>query len=485
MLFNSVTYLVFLTITTLLFWRLSANQRLWLILAASCFFYGAWKPEFLGIMFLSVSIDFYSALRMQASLNRRVKNFWLLVSLTTNLAFLFIFKYFYFAVDNISTALNFFGIDFSIPYIHIILPLGISFYTFEAISYVVDVHRGFMRAEKNFLKYTCFIIFFPKLIAGPILRAREIIPQFTGAVFRVDECISGLERILYGLFLKVVLADNISTIVDAGFLHDPLSLSAIDVWTLSFLFGLQIYFDFSAYSSIAIGSARLMGIKIPENFNYPYFSSSPREFWQRWHISLSSWIRDYLYLPLLGVKVHDRATGGIPVNAPDKLSRFHHPVIALFFTWGVMGLWHGASWGFVVWGIYHACLIFGYRLLIRQTNFSKDAGNLIGWLITLPLVMLGWIPFRAANLNDAFCMLAKVLDLTQYSWLGMRENTYLITAVIFICTCLCYLISKYSEYFINLPYRGYYLLKTLSLSFMFFMVFVFIRPISQFIYFQF
>ncbi len=239
--------------------------------------------------------------------NRR---FWLFVSLLGNLGSLFYFKYLGFALTNLQMVVDVFGLEWRLPHPDILLPLGISFYTFQTMSYTIDVYRGFIKAEKDLLLFSTYVVFFPQLVAGPILRAVEVIPWLLKKPHWEWSNLSiGIKRILGGLFLKVVLADNIAEFVDVGFGVDVGYLSAIDVWTLAFLFGFQIYFDFSAYSHIAIGSAKLMGIDFPENFNFPYFSTSAREFWKRWHISLSSWIRDYLYLPLCGVKVKDESTG--------------------------------------------------------------------------------------------------------------------------------------------------------------------------------
>ena len=222
-----------------------------------------------------------------------------MISLITNLGLLVYFKYLIFFANNAIGFANLLGAEIDLIALKIILPLGISFYTFQTISYTVDVYRGFIKPEKIFCSICMLCNFFPQLVAGPILRAKEVIPQFVNrSSFSLDHLMIGLRFILFGLFLKVVLADNISILVDRGFIINVADLSAIDVWTLAFLFGFQIYFDFSGYSYIAIGSARMMGIVFPNNFNFPYISSSPKEFWQRWHISLSSWIRDYLYLPL-------------------------------------------------------------------------------------------------------------------------------------------------------------------------------------------
>jgi D-alanyl-lipoteichoic acid acyltransferase DltB (MBOAT superfamily) len=333
------------------------------------------------------------------------------------------------------------------------------------------------------------VFFFPQLVAGPILRVGEVISQLEAKQkFNNEHIIYGIKRILFGLFLKVGLADNIASFVDDGFAQSMSSLSALDVWTLAFMFGFQIYFDFSAYSSIAIGSARLMGIKFPENFNYPYMANSPRAFWKRWHISLSSWIRDYLYLPLAGQKVVDRyntkSEGGLPTfKESENISKTFIP---LFLTWAIMGLWHGANWTFVFWGVYHAFLVLGHRLL---APFSAKLPNKIqqsgGWMLTLPLVMLSWIPFRAANMDVVSGMFSKLVLPSQYTFLGMRENIYLLAAVLMLLVIAVYIIEKYIWPFLSKYSTLRFILETLAYTFAFIIVIIFLRPISQFIYFQF
>ena len=487
MIFNSVTYLLFLTLVVCLFWVLPKRPRLWLIFLASAAFYGFWRPEFLAIMFLSASTDYFVAMRIEATADPVKRRRWLLLSLSVNLGLLCYFKYLFFIVDNAVTVLHLLGHEVRMPVLNIILPLGISFYTFETISYVVDVYRRFIPAERSFLMYGCFVTFFPKLVAGPVLRAAEMLPQFSAVpVFRLETFVSGLRRILFGIFMKVVLADNIAPLVDAGFMQPVSTLSALDIFTLAFLFGFQIYFDFSAYSSIAIGSARLMGIHVPENFNFPYIASSPRDFWQRWHISLSSWIRDYLYLPLQGLKVRDRSSGGLSVDVGEKHQNTRHPLIALFLTWAIMGLWHGANWTFVIWGLYHALLIAGYRMIAtpasKLPSWMRTYG---GWAITLPLVMLGWIPFRAKTVDDSLAMFGKLISPREYLWLGMRENTYLVAAVVLILCILAYLVHWGSGKFRFQWVWPSFAVQTAVMSVVIGLNFVFLRPISQFIYFQF
>jgi len=329
------------------------------------------------------------------------------------------------------------------------------------------------------------VTFFPQLVAGPILRAVEKIPKLSARPpFRLSDFAIGLQRLIAGLFLKVVLADNLAPIVDEGFAQSAATLTAIDVWTLAFLFGFQIYLDFSGYSHIALGCARLMGIQFPENFDYPYLASSPREFWRRWHISLSSWIRDYLYLPLLGARVRDESTGGL-ATASDQPSEVHRTRV-LFATWGIMGLWHGANWTFVLWGLYHAALVYAHRRLTdRGTHFSERTRALWGWAVTLPLVMLGWIPFRADSIQLTLAMWSKLFVPTQYLALGLRESAYLVAALTLLMLVAAWAAQSYlfpalrrtPVLWSSIQVAGY----AVGIA----LVFVFLRPISQFIYFQF
>jgi D-alanyl-lipoteichoic acid acyltransferase DltB (MBOAT superfamily) len=403
-----------------------------------------------------------------------------------NLGLLVYFKYLFFIVDNFNAAAGVFGLQLDIPYFNVILPLGISFYTFQTISYTVDVYRKFIEPERNFFIYATYVSFFPQLVAGPILRAREIIYQLKAKLrFKAENLNYGLRRVLYGLFLKVVLADNIAFLVDDGFAQNIDFLSAIDVWTLAFLFGFQIYFDFSAYSHIALGSAKMMGIEFPENFNFPYLAASPKEFWKRWHISLSSWIRDYLYLPVAGRKVLDTSKGGLGTAADTPLNK-NYNFIPLFLTWAIMGLWHGANWTFVFWGLYHALLIAIYRITSQMNiNINSRVKGLIGWVFTLMFSMLSWIPFRAQNLDDTFAMLGKVFNPAAYNFLGLRENNYLIAALVMISVIAAYFTSKKFIPWLQSKKIIYPVLETLQLAIIIILVFTFLRPINQFIYFQF
>jgi len=433
-------------------------------------------------MLISVIVDYLVALRIPFSTQIKKKRL-LLTSLIVNLGLLFYFKYLIFFSENTIGLANILGFEIDPLVLKIILPLGISFYTFQTISYTVDVYRGLIEPERDFILYASYVTFFPQLVAGPILRAVEVIPQFAKRPpFSWTDILVGLRRIVYGLFLKVVLADNIAPLVDIGYSMSVDTMSALDVWTLAFLFGFQIYFDFSAYSHIALGSASLMGIHFPENFNFPYLAASPKDFWRRWHISLSSWIRDYLYLPLAGINVHDRSVGGLANATLDKKKNK-----VLLTTWVIMGLWHGANWTFILWGFYHSIVILLYRLISSYTRkLNQNFKALGGIILTLPVMMLAWIPFRAESLIITVEMWSKVVNPFDYTSLGLRENVYLVTAFILIGIFVTYWTKTKLIPFI--AQKNNYLLiigESLVFSIALPLVIVFLRPINQFIYFQF
>lgn len=496
MIFNSVTFLLFLAVVVVLYWKLPRRPRLWMLFLASLCFYGFWRWEFLPLMLFSAGTDYLVSLRLGVTRNRTRRRMLLGVSLLVNLGLLFVFKYLIFLAVNVQATFQWLGVEFEIPAWlgNIVLPLGISFYTFQTISYSVDVYRRFVKPQTDFILYGTYVIFFPQLVAGPILRAREVISQLdVRPRFDLADLATGLRRILCGLFLKTVLADNIAPLVNVGFAAEAHLLSAWDVWTLAFLFGLQIYFDFSAYSHIAIGSARLMGIHFPENFDFPYVATSPREFWKRWHISLSSWIRDYLYLPLAGARVHDRSTGGLSIDRERRLQTGRlHWTRALFLTWAIMGLWHGAAWTFVLWGLYHGCFVYGHRLLAGLVqNWPQRIRAGLGWCLTLPLAMLSWVFFRAEGttqldrLGQAFTMVAKVANPAQYLALGLRENTYLVTFLLMLGVVATWLVRTRLLPRLRPAGPAVLVLDTLACTAMAAAVFIFLRPVVQFIYFQF
>ncbi|MFC1673840.1 MBOAT family O-acyltransferase [Pseudomonadota bacterium] len=500
MIFNSVTYLLFLGLVVALYWALPRTPKLLLLFAGSLTFYGFWRWEYIFVMLASVLIDYVVAARIERTENTNHRRFLLLASLMANLGLLAYFKYTVFAVENLNALAGMFGGAGALSIPDILLPIGISFYTFQSVSYTIDVYRRFIPAQRDFLLFANYVVFFPQLIAGPILRAREVFWQLDHRpAFNLDDISIGVRRIFYGLFLKVVLADNIAGYVDDGFALDPATISAWDVWTLAFLFGFQIYFDFSAYSHIAIGSARLMGIKFPENFNFPYLANSPKDFWRRWHISLSSWIRDYLYLPLCGAKVRDESVGGLSVATEKDHVGEGRRTAALFATWAIMGLWHGAAWTFVAWGVWHAVMIVGYRMWASLVRVPRWMGLTLGWAVTLPLMMLGWLPFRAASLGDTWDMFAKVVSPLGYfdpqqfaaGYLmaafprNLPVNYYLVAALLVMGVLIAGLARKYAMPLLVRNRWVEFSVQTTYFAVLFAGVFVFLRPIRQFIYFQF
>ena len=488
MIFNSVTYILFLSLVVVLYWMLPLKTGRFMLLIGSLLFYGFWRFEFIPLLLIAAVIDYWCSIQIEKQEEPQSRLRFLMFSLCINLGILFYFKYLVFFAGNVVWALNIFGMNVSVPYMNIILPLGISFYTFETISYTVDVYRKHIKAERNFFVYMTFLVYFPHLIAGPVLRAAEILPQLkVKKKFTVAFIETGIKRVIQGLFLKVVLADNISSYVDTGFALDAQTLSAVDVLTLGFLFGLQIYFDFAAYSHIAIGSAKMMGIDFPENFNFPYIASSFKDFWKRWHISLSSWIRDYLYLPILKSKVTSNSAVGIG-NVLNENNAKRNRNIALFITWAIMGLWHGANWTFIFWGIYHATFIFIERIVYKYTDrfsFHPDFKRVLGWIIIIPIVMLGWIPFRAANMTVVLEMYSKLISPKEYVRLGMQENTYIICAALFLFTTFTFLFKTHVYQRLKLHTYVGSVFTIVVYALMIILVFTFLRPISQFIYFQF
>lgn len=424
MLFNSWGYLLFLFVCVGLYWSLPQRRlRIGLVSIASIAFYAIWRWEFSLLVVFSAFVDFFVSKRIAAATEVASRKKWLLCSLIINLGLLVVFKYTYFIYDNISIIAG--AANTSLPAlndlgIRIILPLGISFYTFQTISYSIDVYRQTIEPLDDFVLFTAYVMFWPQLIAGPILRAGEVLPELdSDKKFSVEDFAAGFERIVVGLFKKVVFADTLALVVDPIFTQEAALLTAVDVWVAAFLFGFQIYFDFSGYSDVAIGSARLLGIKFPENFNWPYVSNSPKDFWGRWHISLGSWIRDYLYLPLTGQKFQTKSQGGLVGATMDKKSADR----ALFLTWLIMGFWHGAAWTFALWGVYHAVWIFAYRRFVPLKNLSKRA-PLVAIGLMLLISMAGWLPFRANSVADTMTMFGTLLNPFKYTLNGHRVTIY-------------------------------------------------------------
>lgn len=485
MLFNSLTYIALMLLALPLVAMGPAWMRRGVFLVGSLTFYAFWRVDFTFLVIFSAVVDFMAARKIHASTNERVRKTFLIISLVMNLGLLIFFKYTYFIVGSTQSLGEMLGLPIAIELPNIILPLGISFYTFQTISYSIDVYRRLQKPVNSFPLFLTYVMFWPQLVAGPVLRAHEVLPQLVNhRRANPGEVVRGIEEILQGLFKKVVLADTISSVVDYGYGLPVAQMGTIDSWTLAFAFGLQIYFDFSGYSQIAVGSARCLGFNFPQNFNWPYLAVSPREFWRRWHISLGAWIRDYLYLPLQGAKFRGASTGGIEAGAASVKISFLRSNVALLLTWFIMGLWHGAAWRFAIWGLWHATMIIVYRMIMRRPpRLPKWVTIIGGWGLTTSFAMLGWIFFRAPTLDQAFGMVLRAFDPTALGTLAMRENNYILTFLYFAGLLMVAGLMRMKSLSVPGPLR--YGAITLGNAIMIAAVILFLRDVQQFIYFQF
>ncbi len=392
MLFNSLQFILFFFAFFLILFSIPVNFRKYWLLIASCYFYMVFKPIYLLILFTIILIDFFSGKKIEKS--QKNKKIWLAVSLVSNIGILVFYKYFNFLNENISSILNLFSIQNPIPLLTIILPIGLSFHTFQAMSYTIEVYRGKQPAEKNILIYSLYVMYFPQLVAGPIERPQNLIHKLKNTIsFNTNNILSGLFRISIGLFKKVVIADRLALFTDPVF-NDISNSNGLSIFVATIFFAFQIYCDFAGYTDIAIGISKMMGISLMENFKNPYFSTSLSEFWTRWHISLSSWFKDYLYIPLGGNKT--------------KLIRWIFNILIVFF---LSGLWHGSRWNFIIWGLLHGLM------LIVETTLNKSVKkiiipSIIKIIITFTFVCFTWIFFRVNNLNDAYTAINKILNLS-------------------------------------------------------------------------
>src|SRR5580704_1833855 len=391
MLFNTTRFFVFLTVVLALFYALPQRFRKYLLLAASYFFYASWNPKFIALLLTLTAIDYTAGRWLERVTEPGKRRAILVLSLTANLGFLGFFKYYNFAASNIALALGRPAHSF---WLDIVLPLGISFHTFQSISYVVDVYRGQQRAIRNPVDYALFICFFPQLVAGPIVRARDFFrdllhwnPPDGADVSR------GLLLLTLGLTKKMAFADPFARVADNYFSHVAQYPGIPAAWSGVFAFGMQIYFDFSGYTDMAIGMAKLLGFHFPENFRRPYLASSITEFWRRWHISLSTWLRDYLYISLGG-------------NRHGPMMTYRN----LMLTMLLGGLWHGASWNFAIWGGYHGALLSLERLARGDRPVEQDNTWRYPFkaLFTFGLVLIGWVFFRARDLPESLYVISQM-----------------------------------------------------------------------------
>ena len=391
MLFTQLEFPIFFVIVLIAAWlcrdRVTRNS---LLLAASYYFYAYWDYRFCGLLILSTVVDFVVARRISQSENQKNKRSWLIVSLAVNLGVLGFFKYCNFFIDSARPLLESIGLNGeTLP---IILPVGISFYTFQTLSYTIDVYRGILKPVNHFLDFALFVAFFPQLVAGPIVRARELLPQLAVVpAWSKRRFYGGAQQMLRGAVKKVLLADRLGEVVDVVFAGPDL-YSGVTVWIAVLAYAGQIYYDFSGYSDIAIGAAKMLGYRFPVNFRHPYLATSMAEFWHHWHMTLSRWLRDYLYISLGG-------------NRGGMFNTYRN----LLLTMTLGGLWHGAAWTFVLWGIWH-----GMALAVER--YFKDVsalrpGRIIGWAMTFGVVLIGWVLFRSGDLQTTETVLHRMATL--------------------------------------------------------------------------
>jgi len=478
MLFNSFDFAIFLPVVFILYWLLTnKNLKLQnsLIVLASYLFYGWWDWRFLSLMLFSTVIDFSIGIALSKQENKINRKLLLWLSLLINLGILGFFKYANFFIDNFKTAFSFFGNQINSNSFDIILPVGISFYTFQTLSYTIDVYNQKLEPTKNFIAFSAFVSFFPQLVAGPIERATHLLPQiYKKRNFNTDNAINGIHLILWGLFKKIVIADSCAIYANEIFSSYE-NMNSLSLLLGAIYFAFQIYGDFSGYSDIAIGTSKLFGVDLMTNFKFPYFSRDIAEFWRRWHISLSTWFRDYLYIPLGGSK-------------GSKLLSFRN----IFIIFLVSGFWHGANWTFIIWGglnaLYFLPIFISNRNrnnlnIVAQGKIFPNIRELISMSITFILVIIGWIFFRAKSLSIAIEYIQKLLSFNfekgiQY----LSIERYSIELMILI---VCFVIFEWNSREHEHPFFGKWRYLKLIMVILGLITLGVYSSIADFIYFQF
>lgn len=481
MLFNSLNFAIFLPIVFLLYWfATKGNLKLQniLLLFSSYFFYACWDWRFLFLLIFSTLLDYYTGIKMSDAKNQNSKKFWFWLSISINLGFLGVFKYYNFFTESFVSALAQLGLHVNTWTLKVILPVGISFYTFHGLSYVIDIYKDQIKAEKNFIDYSVFVSFFPLLIAGPIERATHLLPQIQKKrTFDYAKAVDGLRQILWGLFKKVVIADQCAEYANQIF-NNSADYSGSTLVLGAIFFTFQIYGDFSGYSDIALGTARLFGIDLLKNFAFPYFSRDIAEFWRRWHISLSSWFKDYLYIPLGGSK------GGMWMKIRNT-----------FIIFIVSGFWHGANWTFIVWGFLNALYIMPSIIfntnrnnleIVAKGKYLPNLKDLLSIGITFSLTVFAWIFFRANNVEHAIKYISKILSPSFFTLPYFKDGKLALPIIILVVLFIAIeWLGRESNYAIeNIHSKN----RIISWSFYYIiigLIFVFAGSNQQFIYFQF
>lgn len=476
MLFNSIDFVIFFIVVTTVYFLIAHKYRWLLLLVSSCYFYMSFVPIYILILGFTIIIDYFAGIFLETSAGKKRKLF-LIGSLIANIGVLAVFKYYNFLNDNISVLLHGAGYKNPIPYLSILLPIGLSFHTFQAMSYTIEVYRGNQRAERHFGIYALYVMFYPQLVAGPIERPQNLLHQFYDKHdFDYDRVVDGLKQMLWGLFKKIVIADRLAIYVNVVYgryeTHSGLTLLMATIF-----FSFQMYCDFSGYSDIAIGAARVMGFKLMTNFNRPIFAKSTGEFWKRWHISLSTWFKDYLYFPLGGNRV--------------PIPRLY---INLFIVFVISGLWHGANWTFIVWGAINGFyLIFGLVTKKYRDKFNTMIGldkypalhTFIQVITVFILVCLVRVFFRAKSIQEAVFILKKIFSFSGPVWFdGTSMVVMSFTAIIILL--IVELKMEYYKGNFSLFNNENRIIRKLSYAVLIIMILLFgVFDGGQFIYFQF
>jgi len=415
MLFNSFLFANFFIIVFCLYLCLNHRWQNRMLLFASYFFYGTWDYRFLSLIIFSTIVDYYCGIAIYKLKDIKRKKIFLSLSIITNLSILGLFKYYNFFLANLQLLLSDMGLSFNPNLLQIILPVGISFYTFQSMSYTIDIYQRKMNPTNRFLEFALFVAFFPQLVAGPIERAKHLLPQIHNQrKITFDSLIEGLYLIFWGLFLKSFIADNLGVHIVDPIFQSNTTYNGTKVLIALYAFSFQIFCDFAGYSNIARGLAKCMGFNLNINFNLPYFSTNPKIFWQRWHISLSRWLKDYLYIPLGGNK-----------NGTIKTYR------NLFITMLLGGLWHGAAWTYLIWGAYHGILLITHRIInllfpnIKQLkiDFLHKSWTFIKMIVFFHLICIGWLIFRSNSLTQAYQMFSSIFNNFEFSLKGIGLKT--------------------------------------------------------------
>ncbi len=477
MLFNSLDFFIFFVVVYGLYQLRNRKWQNFMLLAASYVFYASWDWRFLSLIWFSTILDYFCGKKIDESQNLQIRKKFLIVSLMGNLIVLGFFKYFNFFLTNLHEIFTFIGFNTSLKTLNIILPLGISFYTFQTMSYTIDIYRKEMKATKSFWDFALFVAFFPQLIAGPIERAKHLLPQIEKKrVLSLDDFFGGVHLIFYGLFQKMFIADNLAKIVDPVFTNTgPQNGAAVLVAMYAFNF--QIFCDFAGYSNIARGLGKMMGFEIMVNFNLPFFAPNVQEFWNKWHISLSSWIRDYLYVPLFRSLTY--VQGNLRVY------------YSLLISMVVIGLWHGASWHFVAFGLYYGFMLVAFIVLraklVQHINPKSIIGQKIWFLIRIVFMFhitaLGMLLFRAQSLSQVRTML---LDILNHFSLNVQVFNYGINFMLIVFPLLLIQISQFLRQDQMVLYKQNIVLKSFVYAFMAYLILGWgVMSAQEFVYFQF